>query len=66
MSGSVYENKRVEILKNDWKLSKCCKENEYFIRKRSKGELHCYCGELNWTLKMMGKLRSYQVRPEHR
>ena len=44
MSGSVYENKRAEILKNDWKLSKCCKENEYFIRKRSKGELHFIVG----------------------
>ena len=39
MSRTVYENKCVEILKSGWKLSKCCKENEYFICKRPKGQL---------------------------
>ena len=37
MSSIVYENKCVEILKSGWKLSKCCKENKYFICKRPKG-----------------------------
>ena len=37
MSRIVYENKCVEILKSGWKLSKCCKENKYFICKRPKG-----------------------------
>ena len=39
MSGSVYENKYAGTLKNDRNLSKCCKEKEYFICERSKGEL---------------------------
>ena len=47
MSGSVYENKYAEILKNDQKLSKCCKEKEYFICERSKGELLLWGTELD-------------------
>ena len=39
MSRRFYENKCVEILKNGWKLSKCCEENKYFICERPKGEL---------------------------
>ena len=38
MSRIVYENKCVEILKNGWNLTECCKENEHFICKRPKGE----------------------------
>ena len=39
MSRIVYENKCVEILKNGWNLTDCCKENKHFICKRPKGEL---------------------------
>ena len=39
------------------------KRNISSVRDR---KMSCYREELNWTLKMMGKLRSYQVRPEHR
>ena len=39
MSRSFYEDECVEMLKDGWKLSKCCKENKYFICKRPKGEL---------------------------
>ena len=35
----VHENKCVEILKNSWNLTECCKENKRFICKRPKGEL---------------------------
>ena len=38
MSRIVNENKCVEILKNGWNLTECCKENEQFICKRRKGE----------------------------
>ena len=47
MSGSVYEQKCAEILKNDWKLSKCCKEKEYFICESSKDELLLWGTELD-------------------
>ena len=39
MSRIVNENKCVEILKNSWNLTECCKENQRFICKRPKGEL---------------------------
>ena len=44
MAGSVYENKCAKILKNDWKLPKCCKEKEYVVCERSKGELFVTVG----------------------
>ena len=39
MSRIVYENKCVEILKNGWNLTECCKENKHLLCKRPKGEL---------------------------
>ena len=52
MSRRFYEDECVEILKNGWKLSKCCKENEYFICERPKGELFPFG---NLALKHVGE-----------
>ena len=52
MSRIVYENKCVEILKNCWNLTECCKENKHLFCKRPNGELFL-CE--NSTLKMMEK-----------
>ena len=38
-SSTVCEDKCVEILGNCWNLTKCCKENKYFICERAKGKL---------------------------
>ncbi|CAH3189217.1 unnamed protein product [Porites evermanni] len=44
MSRIVYENKCVEILKNGWNLTECCKENKHLFCKRPKGPLACSAG----------------------
>ena len=44
MSRIVYENKCVEILKNSWNLTECCKENISSARDR---KVSCSCGELD-------------------
>ena len=38
-SSTACEDKCVEILGNGWNLTKCCKENKYFICERAKGKL---------------------------
>ena len=38
-SSTVCEDKCVEILGSGWNLTKCCKENKYFICERAKGKL---------------------------
>ena len=42
ISRNVGKYKCAEILRNSWNLTDCCKENEYFICKRAKGELCLY------------------------
>ena len=32
------KNKCVEILKNGWNVTDCCKKNKYFVCKRAKGD----------------------------
>ena len=32
--------KCVELLRNGWNLSECCKKNQYYICERAKGEWH--------------------------
>ena len=38
-SSTACEDKCVEILGNGWNLTKCCKENKYFVCERAKGKL---------------------------
>ena len=57
-TSSEKENKCVELSRKGWKLTECCKENQYYICERPKGEL-CLChyclallaiSELRWEV----------------